>query len=122
MPLKLSSRPLKKAGPEAIGNVELFKQAMTDFTMKNPFLKEEKQLKYVGAAYFNSAAPDRCADGRERGQRRQIPNPFRWQRRMTVLQEMHRISTTNFKDCGKFGETSAVCSSVFRFIHDLTID
>jgi hypothetical protein len=26
---------------------------MTDFTMKNPFLNEDKQLKYVGTAYFS---------------------------------------------------------------------
>ena len=43
---------LKKAGPEAITNVEVFKKAMPDFGMKNPFIKEDKQLKYVGTAYF----------------------------------------------------------------------
>ena len=26
--------------------------AMPDFTMKNPFIKEDKPLKYVGTAYF----------------------------------------------------------------------
>jgi branched-chain amino acid transport system substrate-binding protein len=26
---------------------------MPDFSMKNPFLKEDKQLKYVGTAYFS---------------------------------------------------------------------
>lgn len=44
---------LKKAGIEAINNVELFKKAMPDFVMKNPFIKEDKQLKYVGASYFS---------------------------------------------------------------------
>jgi branched-chain amino acid transport system substrate-binding protein len=51
--LEIILETLKKAGPEAITNVELFKKAMADFTMKNPFLKEDKQLKYVGTAYFS---------------------------------------------------------------------
>ena len=38
--------------PDAINNVELFKQQMGDFSMKNPFLKEDKQLKFVGTAFF----------------------------------------------------------------------
>ena len=38
--------------PKAISNVELFKKAMPDFAMKNPFIKEDKPLKYVGTAYF----------------------------------------------------------------------
>jgi branched-chain amino acid transport system substrate-binding protein len=50
--LEIILQTLKKAGPEAITNVELFKKAMPDFSMKNPFIKEEKELKYVGAAYF----------------------------------------------------------------------
>jgi branched-chain amino acid transport system substrate-binding protein len=51
--LEIILATLKKAGPEAINNIELFKKAMPDFTMKNPFLKEDKQLKYVGTAYFS---------------------------------------------------------------------
>ena len=51
--LEIILATLKKAGPEAINNVDLFKKAMPDFTMKNPFLKEDKQLKYVGTAYFS---------------------------------------------------------------------
>jgi branched-chain amino acid transport system substrate-binding protein len=51
--LEIILETLKKAGPEAITNVELFKKAMPDFQMKNPFLKEDKQLKYVGMAYFS---------------------------------------------------------------------
>jgi branched-chain amino acid transport system substrate-binding protein len=51
--LEVILETLKKAGPEAISNVEVFKKAMPDFTMKNPFLKEDKDLKYVGTAYFS---------------------------------------------------------------------
>jgi branched-chain amino acid transport system substrate-binding protein len=51
--LEIILATLKKAGPEAINNVDLFKKAMPDFSMKNPFLKEDKQLKFVGAAYFS---------------------------------------------------------------------
>jgi branched-chain amino acid transport system substrate-binding protein len=52
--LEIILATLKKAGPEAISNVELFKKAMPDFTMQNPFIKEDKQLKYVGTAYFST--------------------------------------------------------------------
>jgi branched-chain amino acid transport system substrate-binding protein len=51
--LEIILETLKKAGPEAISNVELFKKAMPDFAMKNPFIKEDKPLKYVGTAYFS---------------------------------------------------------------------
>jgi branched-chain amino acid transport system substrate-binding protein len=51
--LEIILATLKKAGPEAINNVDLFKKAMSDFSMKNPFLKEDKQLKFVGSAYFS---------------------------------------------------------------------
>jgi branched-chain amino acid transport system substrate-binding protein len=51
--LEVILETIKKAGPEAITNVELFKKAMADFVMKNPFLKEDKPLKYVGTAYFS---------------------------------------------------------------------
>jgi branched-chain amino acid transport system substrate-binding protein len=51
--LEMILATLQKAGPEAIANVELFKKEMPDFAIKNPFIKEEKQLKYVGTAYFN---------------------------------------------------------------------
>jgi branched-chain amino acid transport system substrate-binding protein len=50
--LEIILATLQKAGPEAINNIELFKKAIPDFSMKNPFIKEDKQLKYVGAAYF----------------------------------------------------------------------
>ena len=51
--LEIILQTLRKAGPEAISNVELFKKAMDNFSMKNPFLKEDKPLKYVGTAYFS---------------------------------------------------------------------
>jgi branched-chain amino acid transport system substrate-binding protein len=51
--LEIILATLKKAGPEAINNVDLFKKAIADFSIKNPFLKEDKELKYVGTAYFS---------------------------------------------------------------------
>jgi branched-chain amino acid transport system substrate-binding protein len=51
--LEIILQTLKKAGPEAIDNVELFKKVMPDFNMKNPFLKEDRGLKYAGTAYFS---------------------------------------------------------------------
>jgi branched-chain amino acid transport system substrate-binding protein len=51
--LEIILATLKKAGPEAINNVDLFKKAMADFSIKNPFIKEDKELKYVGTAYFS---------------------------------------------------------------------
>jgi branched-chain amino acid transport system substrate-binding protein len=51
--LEMILQTLRKVGPEAISNVELFKKAMDDFSMKNPFLKADKPLKYVGTAYFS---------------------------------------------------------------------
>ena len=43
---------LQKAGAAAIEDVELFKAAIPDVAVKNPYLKEEKTLKYVGESYF----------------------------------------------------------------------
>jgi branched-chain amino acid transport system substrate-binding protein len=43
---------LQKAGAGAIEDVELFKAAIPDVAAKNPYLKEEKTLKYVGESYF----------------------------------------------------------------------
>jgi branched-chain amino acid transport system substrate-binding protein len=51
--LEIILATLKKAGPEAITNIELFKKTMPDFAMKNPFIKGDKMLKYVGTAYFS---------------------------------------------------------------------
>ena len=53
--LEIILQTLRTAGPEAINNVDLFKRAMDSFSMKNPFLKEDKPLKYVGTAYFSQA-------------------------------------------------------------------
>jgi branched-chain amino acid transport system substrate-binding protein len=53
---------LAKAGPGAIHDVAPYKKAIDGFSMKNPFLKEDKELKYVGTAYF--------------GQKRQIGVPM----------------------------------------------
>lgn len=43
---------LQKAGAGAIEDVELFKKAIPEVAVKNPYLKEEKTLKYVGESYF----------------------------------------------------------------------
>ena len=51
--LEIILQTLKQAGPEAINNVELFKKAMPDFGIKNAFLKEDRELKYVGTSYFS---------------------------------------------------------------------
>jgi branched-chain amino acid transport system substrate-binding protein len=53
--LEIILATLQKVGPDAINNVELFKKEIPDFSMKNPFLKEDKPLKYVGAAYFSQS-------------------------------------------------------------------
>lgn len=43
---------LQEAGAEALKNVELFKEAIPRVAVKNPFLREDKILKYVGQEYF----------------------------------------------------------------------
>ena len=53
---------LQKAGKDAIDNIDLYKAAIPDFGMKNPFLKDEAQLTYVGTTDF--------------GQKRQIGVPM----------------------------------------------
>ena len=51
--LEMVLKTLQKAGKGAIDDVALFKAAMPDFSVKNPFLKEDHQLTYVGEAYFD---------------------------------------------------------------------
>lgn len=60
--LEIILATLQKAGKAAINDVELFKKTVDGFSMKNPFLKEEAELKYVGTSYF--------------GQKRQIGVPM----------------------------------------------
>jgi len=43
---------LQKAGKSALTDVEAFKKAIPEVKVRNPFLKDEKVLKYVGTAYF----------------------------------------------------------------------
>jgi branched-chain amino acid transport system substrate-binding protein len=50
--LEMILATLQKAGKAALEDVELFKQTIPEFSMKNPFLKEDKDLRYVGSAYF----------------------------------------------------------------------
>jgi branched-chain amino acid transport system substrate-binding protein len=60
--LEIILATLQKAGKAAIDDPELFKQAIDGFSVKNPFLKEDAQLTYVGDTYF--------------GQKRQIGVPM----------------------------------------------
>jgi branched-chain amino acid transport system substrate-binding protein len=53
---------LQQAGKKALDDIEVFKAAMPDLSVKNPFLKEDQKLNYVGEAYF--------------GQKRQIGVPM----------------------------------------------
>jgi branched-chain amino acid transport system substrate-binding protein len=50
--LEILLNTLKLAGPEAIDDVEKFKAAMDTFSMPNPYLKDGRPLRYVGASYF----------------------------------------------------------------------
>jgi branched-chain amino acid transport system substrate-binding protein len=50
--LEMILATLQKAGGKAITDVETFKAAIPSFSMKNPFLVEDKLLRYVGRAYF----------------------------------------------------------------------
>ncbi len=60
--LEILLATLAAAGPEAIDDIAPFKAAIDGFSMKNPFLKEESQLTYVGTGDF--------------GQKRQIGVPM----------------------------------------------
>lgn len=51
-----------KAAPEAIDDIDAFKAAMDDFSAPNPYLKGDKELKYVGTSSF--------------GQKRQLSVPL----------------------------------------------
>ena len=53
---------LQKAGPKALEDVNAFKSAMDELSLKNPYVKEDKQLHFVGSGYF--------------GQKRQISVPM----------------------------------------------
>jgi branched-chain amino acid transport system substrate-binding protein len=60
--LEIILATLQKTGKAGIDDVAAFKQAVDGFSMKNPFLKEDAELKYVGTTYF--------------GQKRQIGVPM----------------------------------------------
>jgi branched-chain amino acid transport system substrate-binding protein len=51
--LEIILATLQKAGKAALDDVEVFKAALPDFSMKNPLLSEDAELKYVGDAYFD---------------------------------------------------------------------
>ncbi|GHV40810.1 branched-chain amino acid ABC transporter substrate-binding protein [Synergistales bacterium] len=50
--LEIILNTIKKAGPEAIEDIEKFKAAIDDFSMPNPYLKDGRPLRYIGASYF----------------------------------------------------------------------
>src|SRR5919109_2359953 len=50
--LEIILATLQKSGKDAIDNIDLFKKTIDDFSIKNPFLKSDAVLKYVGTAYF----------------------------------------------------------------------
>ena len=50
--LEMILRTLQKTGKAGIEDVEVFKKAIPDFSVDNPFLKAEQPLRYVGEAYF----------------------------------------------------------------------
>lgn len=60
--LEILLATLRKTGAAGIGDISLFKAAIPDFSMKNPFLKDDATLTYVGMADF--------------GQKRQIGVPM----------------------------------------------
>jgi branched-chain amino acid transport system substrate-binding protein len=49
--LEMILRVMQK-NPKAMTDVAEFKKTMAGFSIKNPFLKEDKMLKFVGSAYF----------------------------------------------------------------------
>jgi branched-chain amino acid transport system substrate-binding protein len=49
--LEMILRVMQK-NPKAMNDVAEFKKTMAGFSIKNPFLKEDKMLKFVGSAYF----------------------------------------------------------------------
>lgn len=51
--LEILLNTISAAGPAALDNIEAFKAEIAGFEMKNPYLKEDRMLKYVGADYFD---------------------------------------------------------------------
>lgn len=50
--LEIILNNIKQAGSKAINDIEVFKANMDKFLAPNPFLKEQRDLKFVGAGYF----------------------------------------------------------------------
>ena len=50
--LEIILNTIKKAGAKAIKDVAAYKAVMDGFSMPNPFLKEKRDLTYVGAGFF----------------------------------------------------------------------
>ncbi len=50
--LEIILATLKKAGKDAIDDIDKFKAAIPNFSMSNPFLKDKQDLHYVGEKYF----------------------------------------------------------------------
>lgn len=60
--LEMILQTLAAAGPQAVDDVEAFKRAIPELRYKNPFLKEARDLTFVGSQIF--------------GQKRQIGVPM----------------------------------------------
>ena len=81
--LEIILATLQKAGKAALEDVEVFKAAIPDFSVKNPFLKEEPaQVRWQQV--LRATAPDRRADGGQRGPGRQVQDAVHRQRRVTA--------------------------------------
>jgi branched-chain amino acid transport system substrate-binding protein len=50
--LEMILATLSKAGPKALEDVGAFKASIDGISMKNPYLKDDKTLKFVGSEYF----------------------------------------------------------------------
>ena len=50
--LEILLRAIQAAGPAAVNDVEVFKKILPSFSVKNPYVKGDEVLKFVGSAYF----------------------------------------------------------------------
>ena len=50
--LEILLRAIQAAGPAAVSDVEVFKKILPTFSVKNPYVKGDEMLKFVGSAYF----------------------------------------------------------------------
>ena len=82
--LEMILATLQQAGKEAIDDVARFKTAIPDFSIKNPFLKEDQQLRYVGEKYFEQPRQIGVPLVVTEFPGRRVPDPVRRQRRVAL--------------------------------------